>query len=117
MLVIRANISDAKDILKVIKNPNQLFWDWGPHHIDVAARWLPKKGFKILPKLFDANYKPGKFGDKGDELITKVHGCSLRSEDEGEPIPIWHEMILQLPEMKEELRKIVKNNILDMRKS
>lgn len=40
--------------------------------MDVLARWLPKKGFKILPKFFDTGYRPGRIGDEGDKLITSV---------------------------------------------
>jgi len=68
-LVIETTIFDARILLGAIKDPNQLFWDWGPEHLDVAARWLPKKGFRILPKIFDANYRPGTVGDKGDRNL------------------------------------------------
>lgn len=113
MLVIETTIFDASVILRIIKDPNQLFWDWGPEHLDVAARWLPNKGFRILPKLFDANYKPGSVGDEGDKLIMGVRGCYLRTEGE-EPRPIWCEQILEIPETKDELSKFIEGNVLDM---
>ncbi|MBO3802356.1 MAG: hypothetical protein JTT11_00535 [Candidatus Brockarchaeota archaeon] len=112
-----ASIKDANEILKVVKNPNLLLnwnWEWGPYHLDVAARWLPRKGFKILPKIFDANYRPGTVGDEGDKLIVKVHGCTIRSEDGWEPMPVWHDQVLQIPETREELKRIVEGNVLDM---
>jgi hypothetical protein len=68
-LVIRTSIASAKEILKVIKDPKLLFWEDGGHHLDVMAKWLPKKGFKILPKFFDKNYVPGAVGDDGDNFI------------------------------------------------
>jgi len=34
------------------------------------AKWLPKKGFKILPKFLDKDYRPGAVGDEDDGLIT-----------------------------------------------
>jgi hypothetical protein len=116
-LSIVTSIKDANEILRVVNNPDLLLnwnWEWGPHHLDVAARWLPKKGFKILPKIFDANYKPGTVGDEGDKLIVEVQGCTIRSEDGWEPIPVWHEQILKLPEMREELKRIVEGNVFDM---
>jgi len=113
-LVIMTTISDANDILKIIKDPKLLNWEWVDHHLDVAVKWLPKKGFKILPKLFDADYRPGTVGDEGDRLVTKVHGCVLRSLDMGEPIPIWKEQILKIPEMREELRRVIEEKVLDI---
>jgi hypothetical protein len=114
ILVIRADIDSASEILKVIKDPHLLYWEESPHHLDVLAKWLPKKGFKILPKIFDEDYKPGTVGDEGDKLIVEVQGCTIRSEDGWEPIPVWHEQILKLPEMREELKRIVEGNVLDM---
>lgn len=114
-LVIQTTIDNASDILKVIKDPAQLSWEEGPDRLDALARWLPKKGFKILPKIFERDgYRPGTVGDEGDRLIVKVEGCTLRHEEGGEPIPVWHDQILQLPEMREELRRIVEGNVLDM---
>jgi len=114
-LVIKIGIFDASDILNVIKDPNELYWDWGPHHLNVAARWLTKQGFKILPKLLDVNYKPGIMGDEGDKLITSVKGCFLGAPEGGdELIPIWRERILSLPEMRKELRRIVEEEVLDI---
>ena len=113
MLIIETTIFDANILFRTIKDPDQLFWDWGPEQLDVAARWLPKKGFKILPKLFDANYKPGNVGDEGDRLITRVRGCYLRTEG-AELISVWCEQVLELQETKDELRKFIEGNILDM---
>lgn len=114
-LVIQATIFDANHMLKVIKDPDKLYWEWAPGQLDVAAKWLPKKGFKILPKIFDENYKPGTVGDEGDRLITSVKGCLLRPyEVGGEPMPIWSESILELPETREELKRIVGEEVLDM---
>jgi len=114
-LSIITNIFEANDILKVIKNPDLLCWEEGPDRLDALARWLPKKGFKILPKIFERDgYTPGTVGDEGDRLIVKVEGCTLRHEEGGEPIPVWHDQILELPEMREELRRIVEGNALDM---
>ncbi len=53
-------------------------------------------------------------GDEGDKLIVKVQGCTIRSEDGWEPIPVWHNQILELPEMREELKRIAEGNVLDM---
>jgi len=114
-LVIQAVIDDASLILNVIKDPDKLYWEWGPSQLDAAAKWLPKKGFKILPKIFDENYKPGTVGDEGDRLITSVKGCLLRPYEVGdEPMPIWKESILELPETREELKRIVEEEVLDM---
>ena len=114
-LVIETTILNANHILKVIKDPELLVWEWAPHHLDVAARWLPKKGFKILPKVFDADYKPGTVGDEGDQLIMKVEGCLLRPYEVGEePMPIWSESVLELPEMRAELKRIAEEEVLDM---
>jgi len=112
-LIIRASIRSAKEILEVIKDPDLLFWENGGHHLDVMAKWLPGKGFKILPKFFDKDYKPGAVGDEADALITKVGGCSLRKEWD-ETIPIWHEYALRIPEMREGLNRIIEGNVLDM---
>ena len=112
-MIIRVSIRSAKEILEVIKDPDLLFWENGGHHLDVMAKWLPKKGFKILPKFFDKDYKPGDVGDETDEIITKVGGCSLRTEG-AETTPIWHEYALRIPEMREELNRIIEGNVLDM---
>jgi hypothetical protein len=114
-LVIQMTIFNANRMLKVIKDPDKLSWEWAPHHLDVAARWLPKKGFKILPKIFDRNYIPNAVGDEGDKLITSVRGCLLRPYEVGEePRPIWSESVLELPEMREELKRIIEEEVLDM---
>jgi hypothetical protein len=114
-LVIQSGIEDASRILKVIKDPKKLYWEWGPSQLDAAAKWLPEKGFKILPKIFDENYKPGTIGDEGDRLITSVKGCRLRAYEVGEePMPIWSESVLELPEMRAELKRIVEEEVLDM---
>jgi len=113
-LSIIATIFAARDILKVIDDPDLLYWEESPSHLDVLARWLPKKGFKILPKIFERDgYRPGTIGDEADKLIIKVHGCILRSEEGGKPIPIWRQQILELPEMRGELRRVIEGNILD----
>jgi len=113
-LVIKADISEAEDMLEVIGNAKLLSWEGGPHHLDVLARWLPKKGFKILPKFLDASYRPGRVGDEGDKLITSVGGCRLRTEEGEEPMPIWDSSVLVLPQVREELRRIIEGTILDM---
>jgi hypothetical protein len=53
-LLIKNNF--ANKVLKVMEAPDQLYWKWGPYQLDVAARWLPKKVFNILPSIFDADY-------------------------------------------------------------
>jgi len=114
-LVIIANILDANDILKVIENPDQLYWEWGPIHLDVAARWLPKRGFKILPKIFDADYRPGSIGDEGDRIVTKAQMCDLQEVIAKDVhIPMWLGYVLELPEMREEVKRIAEGNVLDM---
>lgn len=113
-LIIKADISEAEDMLKVIGDAKLLSWEVGPHHLDVLARWLPKKGFKILPKFFDAGYRPGRVVDEGDELITSIGGCHLRTEEGEEPMPIWDSSVLVLPQMREELKMIIEGKILDM---
>lgn len=115
-LVIIAELSAAADILKVLGDPELLHWEWGPHHLDVAARWLPKKGFKLLPKFFDKDYRPGTVGDEGDNLIRSVGGCYLRPEGGGREaiMPMWCSTILELPQMREELKRILEGNVLDM---
>jgi len=110
-LVIRADLLAAADMLEVLGNPRLLSWEGGSHHLDVLARWLPKKGFKILPKFFDMSYRPGKVGDEGDKLITSVGGCS---EDEEEPMPIWNSSVLVLPQIRDELKRVIEGTILDM---
>lgn len=102
-------------MLKVIKDPDQLYWEWGPHQLDVAARWLPKRGFKILPKIFDADYRPGSVGDEGDRIITKAQVCVLEEIiDKDVHILMWNEFVLKLPEMRDELRRIAEGGVLDM---
>lgn len=114
-LVIQTSIFNASHMLRVIKDPGKLYWEWGPSQLDAAAKWLPKKGFKILPKIFDENYKPGSVGDEGDRLITGVGGCLLRAYKVGdEPMPIWRESVLELPETRAELKRIAEEEVLDM---
>ena len=113
-LVIRADLLAAADMLEVLGDPKLLCWEEGSHCLDVLARWLPKKGFKILPKLFDASYRPGMVKDDGDRLITSVGGCHLRSEDGEEPIQIWNSSVLELPQMRQELKRIIEERIIDM---
>jgi len=114
-LVIITSIFQANHILNVIKDPDQLYWEWGPHQLNVAARWLPKKGFKILPKIFDANYRPGSIGDEGDRIITYAQVCDLEEVmDKDIHILMWKGYVLKLPDMKEELRRIAEGGVLDM---
>jgi len=70
LYILKYRQSDAKDILEVIKDPDILFREECGHHLDVMAKWLPKKGFKILPKFSDKGYRPGAVGDEADGLIT-----------------------------------------------
>jgi len=67
-LVIKATITSAKEILRVIKDPELLYWEERGHHLDVLAKWLPDRGFKILPKFFDKDYKLGTVDDEADKL-------------------------------------------------
>jgi len=55
-LVIRAELEGAAELLKVITDPRDLYWEAGGNHREVFARWLPKKGFQIIPKLMDSDY-------------------------------------------------------------
>ena len=112
-LVIKVTIASAKEILKVIKDPELLYWEERGHHLDVLAKWLPEKGFKILPKFFEKDYRPGTVGDEADKLITKVGACALRTEGEESNL-IWREQALKLTEMREELKRILEGNVLDM---
>jgi hypothetical protein len=109
-LVIRAEISTAADMLEIFPDLKEYYWEESPNYLDVLARWLPKKEFKILPKFFDINYKPGTVGDEADKLITEIEGCYI-AEDQ---IPIWRSTILELPRMKQELKRILEEDILDM---
>jgi len=115
-LVIRAGLLSAAEMLKVLGDPRQLYWEEGPHHLDVLARWLPEKGFKILPKFFDPDYRPGKVGDEGDNLIRRVRGCYLKIEGDGQEVtvPVWRSTVLELPQTRDELRRILEGNVLDM---
>jgi len=113
-LVITATIDSASNMLNVIKDTNLLHWEWSPEQIDVAARWLPRKGFEILPKIFDMEYKPGTVGDEGDRLISKIGGCCLelrRGRDK--PMPVWSSSVLKLSQMREELKRVLNENVLD----
>jgi len=47
-LVIRAELEGAAELLKVITDPRDLYWEAGGNHREVFARWLPKKGFQII---------------------------------------------------------------------
>lgn len=113
-LVITIELLTAADVLKILGDPENLYWEESPHHLDVLARWLPQKGFQILPKFFDMDYQPGTVGDEGDRLVKKVHGCVLRSQDGGKPVSIWNSQVLELPEMRVELKRIVEEDVLDM---
>jgi len=102
-------------MLKVIKDPDQLYWEWGPHQLNAAARWLPKKGFKILPKIFDAHYRPGSTGDEGDRIVTKAQVCDLQEVMAKDiHILMWSSLVLELPEMREEIERIAEGHVLDM---
>jgi len=70
-----------------LKDPDQLYWEWGPHQLNAVARWLPKKGFKILPKVFDVDYRPGSIGDEGDSIIMKTQVCVLEEPTNEYPNP------------------------------
>jgi len=44
-----------------------------------------------------------------------VEGCLLRPYEVGEePMPIWSESVLELPEMRAELKRIAEEEVLDM---
>lgn len=114
-LVIRADILAAPTLLKVIGDVRDLYWETSSHHRDVMARWLPKKGFKIIPKILDAGYKPGTVGDDADKLITRMQACYLGNPGGREElIPVWNSDILVQPQTREELKRILDKNILDM---
>jgi len=115
-LVVDTTITNAEHMLKVIGGHDKLYWEWSGDHLDVAAWWLPQKGFKILPKIFDCTYQPGTVGDEGDRLITSVRGCRLRPYEVGEkPMPLWTESVLELPQTRAELKRIVEDEgVLDM---
>ena len=54
-------------------------------------------------------------GDEGDKLIMSVRGCLLRPfEVGGEIITIWNETVLELPETRAELKRLVEEEVLDM---
>jgi len=42
-LVIFAELSDAADMLKMLVDPDLLKWEESPSHLDVLAKWFPKK--------------------------------------------------------------------------
>lgn len=114
-LVIRTELLAAVDMLEVLGDPRLLYWEWGISSIEAATKWLPNKGFKILSKFFDRDYKPGTVGDEADKLITGVGGCYLTTpRGRTNQIPIWCSTILELPQMREELRRILDGNVLDM---
>jgi len=114
-LVIIASLRSAARILKIIKDPELLEWEESIEHLDVLAKWLPKKGFKILPKFFDKSYRPGTLGDEADKLIIKIRGCYLGSPGGLEStIPVWDSVILEQPQLREELNRILKEEVLDI---
>lgn len=114
-LVIFAELRDAAVMLKMLGDPDILKWEESPSHLDFLTKWLHKKGFKILPKFFDDNYKPGTVGDEADKLITSVKGCYLGTPGGREdPKPVWDSVILEKPEMREELKRILDENVLDI---
>ena len=87
-LVIRVDLLEATEMLRVLPEVGKYYWEWGPTALDVTARWLPKKGFQIMSKFFNNNYRPGAVGDEADRLIESVGGCVLRTEGDVGPIPI-----------------------------
>jgi hypothetical protein len=114
-LVIKATIDSASNLLNIIKDYHMLYWEWSPEQLDVAARWLPRKGFEILPKIFDNEYKPGTVGDEGDMIIKTSGGCYLEwRRGNTKPIPVWYSKILKLQKMREELKKVIDGNVLDI---
>jgi hypothetical protein len=114
-LVIIRSIFQANEILKVIKDPDQLYWEWGPHQLNAAAKWLPKRGFKILPKTFDTNYRPGSVGDEGERIVTKAKMRNLQEIiAEDVHVLMWNALVLRLPEMKREIKRISDGDVLDM---
>lgn len=67
-----------------------------------------------LPKFFDRD-KPGTVGDNVDKLIMSIGGCYLITpRGRTDQIPIWCSTALELPQMREELRRILDGNVLDM---
>ena len=114
-MAIRTELLAAADMLEVLRDPRSLYWEWGIHSIEAVAKWLPKKGFKILPKFFDRDYKPGTVGDDADKLVTGVGGCYLTTpRGRTDQIPIWCSTALELPQFRKELRRILDGNVLDM---
>jgi hypothetical protein len=114
-LVITASFDSASKMLKVIKDPHLFHWEWSPEHLDVTARWLSRKGFTILPKIFDRNYNPGTVGDEADKLIKNIGACYLEwRKGRDKPIPIWNSRILKQPQMREELNTILNGTVLDI---
>jgi len=114
-LVIRAELEGAAELLKVITDPRELYWETGGNHRHVLARWLPKKGFQIIPKLMDPHYAPGTVNDEADRLITRVKACYWGNLGGREDlIPIWKSKILELTQTRDELRRIIEEDVLDM---
>jgi hypothetical protein len=114
-LIIVASLRSAARILEIIKDPELLEWEESIEHLNVLAKWLPKKGFKILPKILDMSYRPGTIGDEADKLITKIRGCYLGTPGGLEStIPVWDSVILEQQQLREELKRILKEEILDI---
>lgn len=114
-LAIMTTIDSASNLLNIIKDSHILDWEWSPEQLDVAATWLPRKGFEIIPKIFDKDYKPGTVGDEGDMLIKNIGGCYLEwRRGRTMPIPIWYSRILRQPQIRKELRMILDGNVLDI---
>ena len=114
-LVIWADLGGAAELLKFIGKPSDLYWEIGWHQREVLTRWLPKKGFKILPKLFDPNYNPGTVNDDADELITRVQACYWSNpRGREDPIPVWKSKILEQTQTRAELRRVIEEDVLDM---
>lgn len=114
-LVIRSEMEAAEELLKAIVDTSDLYWEISSHHRDVMAKWLPKKSFRVIPKLLDANYEPGKVGDDADKLITKIKACYLGNPGGREDlIPVWKSTILEQSQTREELKRIIDENVLDI---
>jgi len=114
-LVIRAELEGAAELLKFIEDTRDLYWEIGWHHREVLTRWLPKKGFRILPKLLDQNYTPGTVNDDADRLIMEVQACYLGNPGGREDlIPVWKSNVLELTQTRDELRRVIEEDVLDM---
>jgi len=114
-LVIWGELEGVAELLKFIEDPRDLYWEIGWHHREVLTRWLPKKGFKILPKLMDPNYTPGTVNDDADKLITTEQACYWGNPGGREdPIPVWKTKILELTQTRDELKRVIEEDVLDI---